>query len=66
LHLPYVGRMRLGDIHHQKRNLIYILIVKFVEGRNLPPEGRSSVAAEDHHHRLRFVDLRKMHGVGFV
>jgi hypothetical protein len=58
--------MCFGDIHHKKRNLIGVLIVKFVEGGNLPPEWRSSVAAEDHHHRLCFVDLRKMYRFGLV
>jgi hypothetical protein len=58
--------MGFGDVHDEKRNLIGVLIVKFVEGGNLPPERRSSVAAEYHHHWLRFVDLRKMHRAGLV
>ena len=55
LHLPDIARVRLGDVHHEKRDFASILIVEFVEGRNLPPEGRSSVAAENHHYRLLLV-----------
>jgi hypothetical protein len=52
LHLPDVAGVRLGDVHHQERDLLSILLIELVEGRNLPPEGRSSVASEDQHHRL--------------
>jgi hypothetical protein len=46
LHLPNVARMRLGDVNHQERDLLSILLVEFVEGRNLPPKRRSSVTSE--------------------
>src|SRR5438876_2969567 len=49
LHLPHVTGMRFGDVHHQEPDLALIPLVEFVEGGNLPPEGRSSVAAEDEH-----------------
>ena len=66
LHLPNVARMRLGDVHHQERNLALILIVELVEGGNLPPEGWSSVAAENHHHRLLPGQSRQLHSPGFI
>src|SRR5947208_2750173 len=47
LHLPDVAGMRLGNVDHEELNLVSILLVEFVEGRNLPPEGRSGVASED-------------------
>jgi len=46
LHLPDVAGMRLGDVHNQEGNPPAILLVKLIQGRNLPPERRSSVAAE--------------------
>ena len=39
--------MRLEDVDGVERDLIFVLIVELVEGRNLPPEGRSGVAAKD-------------------
>jgi hypothetical protein len=47
--------MSFGDIHHQKGDTILVLLVEFVEGRNLPPEGRSSVAAENQYNRLLLI-----------
>ena len=52
LHLPDIARMRFRDIHHQERNLVSVLVVELVESGNLPPEGRSCVAAKDEHYRL--------------
>ncbi len=52
LHLPDIAGMRLGDVDHEERDLTSILLVELVEGRNLPPEGRSSVASKDEHDRL--------------
>jgi hypothetical protein len=51
LHLPDVAGMRLGDVDDQERDLISVLVVELVEGRNLPPEGRSSIASKDKHNR---------------
>ena len=39
--------MRLDDVDDQERYLLVVLVIELVEGGNLPPEGRSSVAAED-------------------
>ena len=52
LALPHVGRMGFQDIHDEKGDLRPVLVVKCVEGRNLPPEWRSSIAAEDQNHGL--------------
>jgi hypothetical protein len=41
--------MRFGDVNNQERDLVSVLFVELVEGRNLPPEGRSSVTAEYKH-----------------
>ena len=48
-HLPDVAGMRFRDLHHEEGNLVFVLVVKLVEGRNLPPERWSSVAAKDQH-----------------
>jgi hypothetical protein len=47
LHLPHVAGVRLGDVYHQERDLLSILLVELIEGRNLPPKRRSSVASEN-------------------
>jgi hypothetical protein len=44
--------MSFQDIHDEKGDLRPVLVVKFVEGRNLPPEWRSSVAAKHQNHGL--------------
>ena len=44
--------MCLGNVDDKKRGLISVLLVKFVEGGNLPPERRSSVASENEDYRL--------------
>src|ERR1700689_3004970 len=41
LHLPYVAGMRFRDVYHDELDPIAILVIKLVQGRNLPPEGRS-------------------------
>jgi hypothetical protein len=46
LHLPNVAGVRLGDVNHQERDLVSILLIELIEGRNLPPKRRSSVASE--------------------
>jgi hypothetical protein len=50
LHLPNVAGMRFRDVHNQEVNLISILLIKLIESGNLPPEGRSRVAAKNQHH----------------
>jgi hypothetical protein len=44
--------MRFGNVNNQERDAPAILLVKLVEGRNLPPERWSSVAAEYQNHGL--------------
>jgi hypothetical protein len=44
--------MSFQDVHRVERNVVPVLFIQLVEGRNLPPEGRSSIATEDKHHRL--------------
>jgi len=43
--------MRLRDVDDQKLGPIPILVVQLIEGGNLPPEGRSSVASENEYDR---------------
>ena len=52
LRLPDVAGVRLDDVDDQERNSITVLIVELVESGNLPPEGRSGIAAENQHHGL--------------
>jgi len=65
-HLPNVAGMGFENVDHQKRNLAVVLIVEFVEGRNLPPERRSSVASEDQNHRLSRGQRRQLDAFGLV
>jgi hypothetical protein len=39
--------VRLGDVNHQECDLPSILLIELIEGRNLPPKRRSSVASEN-------------------
>ena len=52
LHLPYIGGMSFKDVDSVEINLVLILLGQFVQGGNLPPKGRSSIAAEDENNRL--------------
>src|SRR5882762_5762312 len=60
LHLPDVAGMRLGDVDHQESDAAAVLLVEFIEGGNLPPEGRSSIAAENEDDVLGLVDLGEL------
>jgi hypothetical protein len=51
LHLPNVAGVRFGDVDHQECDPACELLVELVEGRNLPPEGRSGIASKHQHHR---------------
>jgi hypothetical protein len=51
-HLPNVAGMRFGNVNNQESDTPAILFVELIEGRNLPPERRSSVAAEYQNHGL--------------
>ena len=52
LHLPDVGGMSFKDVDGVKVYLAFILIGQFVQGGNLPPKGRSRIAAEDENNGL--------------
>jgi len=52
LRLPDVAGMGLSDVHHEKAHPAFELLVKLVEGGNLPPEWRSRVTAKDQYNRL--------------
>jgi hypothetical protein len=49
LHLPDIGGVGLKNVDRIEVGLALILLRQFVQGGNLPPEGRSSVAAKDQH-----------------
>jgi hypothetical protein len=49
LHLPDITGVRLRNVYYEESHPVPILLIKFVEGRNLPPEWRSGVAAENQH-----------------
>jgi hypothetical protein len=55
LHLPDVAGMRLRDVNNQESNTIVILLVELIQGRNLPPERRSRIAAEYQDHGLPLI-----------
>lgn len=58
--------MGFGDIHHQKPSAVFILVVQFIKGGNLPPKRWSSVAAENEDHRLVVIQRRKLNASAFV
>jgi hypothetical protein len=58
--------MRLRDIDDEKGNPAAILIVEIVQGGYLPPERRSSVAAEDKDHRLLRIQVGQTNSAGFI
>jgi hypothetical protein len=47
--------MRFGNVNNQESNAPAILPVELIEGRNLPPEWRSSVATKYQNHGLLLV-----------
>jgi hypothetical protein len=51
LHLPNIAGVRFRNVNHQEGDLAAVLLVKLVEGRNLPPEGRSGIASKYEHYR---------------
>ena len=57
--LPAICRVRLLDIDDEEIDLIAVLAVELIEGGNLPPKGRSSIAPEDEHHGLAGETLGK-------
>ena len=51
LHLPFILRMGLADVHGKEIRAVFVLLINLDEISNLAAEGRSSVAAEDQHQR---------------
>ena len=49
LHLPHISRMGFEDVHGIKIYLALVLLRELVQGGNLPPKRRSSIATEDQH-----------------
>ena len=58
--------MRLKDVDGVESDLVLVLIVKLVEGRNLPPEGRSGVAAKDEDNWLFAAKRTELHVGRFI
>ena len=65
-HLPNVAGMGFKNVDDKKSDLAAVLIVELVEGRSLPPEGRSSVASEDQHDGLLRGQRRQLNSLSFV
>lgn len=65
-HLPHVTGVGLEDIDDKKRDLASILVIELIEGRNLPPERRSSIATEDEYDRLVRSQRRQSDSVRLV
>ena len=58
--------MRLKDVDGVERDLVFVLIVELVQGRNLPPERWSGVAAKDEDDRLFATERTELHVGRFV
>jgi hypothetical protein len=65
-HLPNVTGMRLEDVDGVEGDLVFVLIVELVEGRNLPPEGRSGVAAKNENDGLLAAKRAELDVSGFI
>jgi hypothetical protein len=66
LHLPDVAGVGFEDVDRQERDLAVIVVVEFVESGNLPPEGRSSVAAEDEDNWLLGGERGELDGLALI
>jgi hypothetical protein len=58
--------VRFGNVNHLEADAIAISLVKFIQGGNLPPERRSSVAAKYEHDGLLLIQYRKPNAFAFV
>jgi len=47
--LPDIAGVRFENVDDEERDSLTVLVVELVESGNLPPEGRSGVAAENEH-----------------
>ncbi len=65
-HLPFVGGMRFADVHGEKINVIFVVVVDLNDVAHLAAEGRSSEAAKHQHQRPRaeaFAKMKMAHAV---
>jgi hypothetical protein len=58
--------MRFENVDHEERDLAVVVVVELVEGGNLPPEGWSSVAAEDQDDRRVSRERGELDAIGLV
>jgi hypothetical protein len=58
--------MGFGNVDDQETCALLVLLVELVESGNLPPEGRSSIAAENQHYRLLLAQVGKLNASGLV
>jgi hypothetical protein len=58
--------MRFGNVDDQESDPPAVLFVEFIEGRNLPPKGRSRVAAEYQNHGLPLIYDRELNALTLV
>ena len=58
--------MRFKNVDHEERDFAVVVVIELVEGGNLPPEGRSSVAAEDQDDGRASGEDGELHAIGFV
>ena len=58
--------MGFDDVDNEECYSVAVLVVELVKGGNLPPEWRSSVAAEDEHHGLFRCERRELDRGGLV
>src|SRR5271165_2259830 len=66
LHLPNVAGMRFQNVDRKECHLVAVLVVKLVEGGNLPPEWGSSIASEYQHHGLARCQRRQLNAFAFI
>jgi hypothetical protein len=66
LHLPHVAGMRFQNVDRKKCHLTAVLVVKLVEGRNLPPERGSSIASEDQNDWLPHSQRRQLNDLALI
>jgi hypothetical protein len=66
LHLPHVAGVCFQDVDHQEGDLAVVVVCELVESGNLPPEGRSSVAAKDKDDRFLGGESGELNAVALV
>jgi len=53
--------MRFLDVYRVEGNLLLVVVVEFIEGRNLPPEGRSGIASKNQYDGLLLAKRRQLY-----